>query len=985
MKRLIVAAVAAVAAILPAVASADYLYSMLPAERQPRVLFMVDNTSTIDSTEVSSIKFQLKSLLPRLDGVAAGFSRFGTVSSQTCQVGQTLANYTASRDAATSWVDGLTSGGNYNLGAALTAAKSTIASIAKSDTSVSCRPYVIVLITGGRGNTRCDSSKDSDSAIKNAVQALRDIDDGSLKDFDVPTFVIRYGDNGSTAIDSLGNLISGSTIQYWDEVARLGGRALQSNGTICKTGSCSSGTAFYARDGAELRITLNRILSEILDGEYSAIAPVIGTAPQVDSEVNRVARNFMAYTSFRMPGSEGHLYGIRLFVEESPKSGKWKFTNFYDLDLTTCGQADNPCVFDAGQKLVSRVGTRNIFTSISGSPRYYVENGANSGVTLPLGGTRKQLSADATGNTNFKQAWTSYVTLVNNESPVAAYLPTNTATLDDDTTTGDTDRRQVIDWLQGTSRQWPLGDLYHGGATVIGPAGYAYRTRGYPEFARKVKNRPHMIYVGANDGMVHAFHAAPKLTYQDEDETITQDWEAGDEAWAYLPVSMLARASSAIRSGENRFFSMDLSCRVDDVLTFDNMASGVLDCGTDPYCGWRTVVVCGQGWGGSWYVALDVTDPLAPKPMWESTYTGPKGLGRTWTVPGISLINEAGMPRWIGVMGNGYNADLQCKGVDCSSKREAFRLFNLPFDGLFPQHGNGASGESNGRLFFFDMATGNFLAPLDGISGPVVADTPVIDSNFDGWTDSALIGTWKSQVDHVLFGRDASNRFKPNLCADVGSFSGSTNKPITSRPSALPSIVTSGVIHAFVGAGVDGGSYPDEQGSSGNQYAFDIFDVNANSCGGRTSTLCSSTTGVRIKSIFSDGSRMVGSPLFVIRKDGERWLTFTSWLPPSVNQPCAESEATLRCLETSGNTVCRACGDLDGDGTPDSQTDLDTGGRQPTSPTSADGQLYVTTPYGPVRVANQSGEGGGVSGGLPQPNQGAPVSALVLGWREVFN
>ena len=51
---------------------------------------------------------------------------------------------------------------------------------------------------------------------------------------------------------------------------------------------------------------------------------------------------------------------------------------------------------------------------------------------------------------------------------------TSTLSVGATTTDGTDHRNQIIDWLQGTTRAWPLGDLYHGGATVIGGAGFAY-------------------------------------------------------------------------------------------------------------------------------------------------------------------------------------------------------------------------------------------------------------------------------------------------------------------------------------------------------------------------------------------------------------------------------------------------------------------------------------------------------------------------------
>src|SRR5690606_12951756 len=122
------------------------------------------------------------------------------------------------------------------------------------------------------------------------------------------------------------------------------------------------------------------------------------------------------------------------------------------------------------------------------------------------------------------------------------------------------------------------------------------------------------IYVGANDGMIHAFHAGPDIHWKDDNCTGPR-WQPGQEAWAYLPANMLAKTLVHVERGGQRFFSQDLSCRFTDVMVdtdFETCSADAWDWPWDsekPYCGWRTVLMCGQGWGGSWYVALDVTDP----------------------------------------------------------------------------------------------------------------------------------------------------------------------------------------------------------------------------------------------------------------------------------------------------------------------------------------------------------------------------------------
>jgi Tfp pilus tip-associated adhesin PilY1 len=79
----------------------------------------------------------------------------------------------------------------------------------------------------------------------------------------------------------------------------------------------------------------------------------------------------------------------------------------------------------------------------------------------------------------------------------------------------------------------------------------------------------------------------------------------------------------------------------------------------DVYLGsaWHTVLVCGQGmgWGrdhGFYYFALDVTDPMAPIPLWELT---DPTMGETWSVPLVGKVDISGTPTWIAFMGSGYD------------------------------------------------------------------------------------------------------------------------------------------------------------------------------------------------------------------------------------------------------------------------------------------------------------------------------------------
>jgi type IV pilus assembly protein PilY1 len=130
-----------------------------------------------------------------------------------------------------------------------------------------------------------------------------------------------------------------------------------------------------------------------------------------------------------------------------------------------------------------------------------------------------------------------------------------------------------------------------------------------------------MVYVGANDGMLHAFNAT-----------------TGAEAWAFIPRAVLPSLYQLADDGystRHRFF-------VDGTPT----ASDVFD-GTN----WRTIVVGGLNKGGKSFYALDVTDPASPKALWEFTDAN---LGYTYGNPLIGKLKD-GHDTWAVFLTSGAN------------------------------------------------------------------------------------------------------------------------------------------------------------------------------------------------------------------------------------------------------------------------------------------------------------------------------------------
>ncbi len=229
-------------------------------------------------------------------------------------------------------------------------------------------------------------------------------------------------------------------------------------------------------------------------------------------------------------------------------------------------------------------------------------------------------------------------------------------------TTSD-DRRDTINYLRGErtyetsspakfrERDSVLGDIVNADPAFVGAPTDDLNEEfnpGFAAFATSNANRTKVLYVGANDGMLHAFNATPTSS-------------GGNELFAYVPSALLpgpsepatpdvdGLASRTKIAFEHRYF-VDQGPNVRSV-DFGNTAGGS---GT---ASWHTLLVGGLGKGGKSMYALDVTDPssfsseatVAGKVLWE--YTDPD-LGFTFSHPVIAKTKAHG---WVVLFTSGYN------------------------------------------------------------------------------------------------------------------------------------------------------------------------------------------------------------------------------------------------------------------------------------------------------------------------------------------
>ena len=199
-----------------------------------------------------------------------------------------------------------------------------------------------------------------------------------------------------------------------------------------------------------------------------------------------------------------------------------------------------------------------------------------------------------------------------------------------------------LDWLRGVrddelssggpfrTRTRVLGDIVNSSPWFVGAQNFGYERLpagsagqdSYQAYRLANESRRKMIYVGANDGMLHAFDA-----------------ETGVERFAYVPAELIPDLVELTDPGYRHRYYVDGTA-----VAGDAYFGG----------GWKTVLVGSTGAGGRSVFALDVTDPDAfgaSKVLWEFTHAD---LGSVIGRPSIARMANG---RWAAIFGSGYGLD----------------------------------------------------------------------------------------------------------------------------------------------------------------------------------------------------------------------------------------------------------------------------------------------------------------------------------------
>ncbi len=278
------------------------------------------------------------------------------------------------------------------------------------------------------------------------------------------------------------------------------------------------------------------------------------------------------------------------------------------------------------------------------------------------------------------------------------------------------------------SDPWYVGQQNYGYEKLPGTEGSSYLTyRSSADYLSRIGT----LYVGANDGMLHAFNAGARDSFTGE--------AGGSELFAYMPNAVFSQLSALTSPSYVHQYYVDGPARATDAY---------IDVDIDGTSQWETVLVGSLGGGGKALFALRVTDPenfTAADVLWEidSTTTGFEDLGYVLDQPFIVRMANG---EWVAVFGNGY---------DSSSGHAVLYIVDLVtgalvksidvggtlngLSGVSPvDYNNGAidrivdtiyAGDLLGQLWKFDVSSGN-TAQWDSAFSHNQSGTKVADPLF---------------------------------------------------------------------------------------------------------------------------------------------------------------------------------------------------------------------------------------------------------------
>jgi hypothetical protein len=449
-----------------------------------------------------------------------------------------------------------------------------------------CRNTVVVLIVGGgEGNTTSGANPATTASSFLTVSSRR-----------VPIYVIAIAPP-SSEVNQLQNIAANSGGQYFE-------------------------------------ITKAMIDAAIASPQQPAnIAPPPGTVivPEMVKALNiAVQHGFAAFADFNTAPTNVLPFGPQTeFQVTSPIIGTVNLEGASDINGAAL---PNTTVNDkAGTRIPQRsnvlMTTSFALPSFDGKLRAFrsykptTDNSAVSGYKFTSDGTRLWVaSAPAAASRNI------YTVLA--DGTMTAFTAANANLLATALNLSASDAASLINYV----RALPLGPFVGSTPAALDPPSIdPPPDPEYPGFSAANKGRRSVIWIGGNDGMMHAI-----------------DGRLGVEVWAFIPYNLLPKLR-ALRDGwavGSFDYFVDSSAKIADVRVSSPCTGSVSTC-------WRSYLFFGLGPGGTFYQAFDVTmDNMATAVTASSDNIGdvlayfadPTRITFKWAFPDYSHFDVTAAP-----------------------------------------------------------------------------------------------------------------------------------------------------------------------------------------------------------------------------------------------------------------------------------------------------------------------------------------------------
>lgn len=621
-----------------------------------------------------------------------------------------------------------------------------------------CQPNHIILVTSGLQDENPQTAGLVDDLVTEDAHGNVDMDGSSLD-------VAKHLYEKLVPANDLD--MQGEPFQVRTHVIQLLSAYISQLEEVSKYGH---GEYFMLENAEKLGPILGDLITRLLEADSSFVAPVVPASPE-----NRAYSGQRIYLGFFKPMNGEPWYG-----------NLKKFGLNLSNQITAFDEngAEVPATYSDGSE-----DDGYFLADADGNPTVYSHWGSSAdmdGGVVELGGVGAKLKTRTTARniyTDMDKTTTSLDAFaVSGDKPTISAVALGLDYNEDGAVDADEegDAVDLIKFVHGydaygedptAKRSWFMGDIMHSKPVVVN---YSRFTTGSDDDGDNINNEEDTdtnkgyIFVGANDGMLHAFRDA-----------------TGEEAWAFIPPNLLPNLQY-LPDTDHHYYFVDNS---PVIYVYDADNDGNIETGDKD----MVILICGmrRGGGSSFipsdnsslgsYFALNVSDPENPQFLWEinSETTGFSEMGQTWSVPRLAKVNVDNAAKIVAIFGAGYdtvedlrygenqNFPADTAGTNTSAASSG--------EGDVASAGGSSTESTRGRgLFVIEVATLSNGVPILGttsgdkvwsytatdntdMSYSMPSDPLVIDTDSDGYADRVYIGDTGGQLwRFVLEGADKS-------------------------------------------------------------------------------------------------------------------------------------------------------------------------------------------------------------------------------------